>query len=275
VINTLSLPLRAYKKVTDKVRQKYGVWKTAGGYTGTSRVQGIFHAGRYVCKRLWQKLQQHSPIISRRHEFLRTEPVSRVFGFDSGTPIDRYYIEKFLAKNRSSICGHILEVADDTYARRFGSKVKKISILNAVPSPTATIVGDLATGKNIPQNTFNCVLLTQTLHCIYDATAALCNAYASLAPEGTLLLTAPGISQISSFDMERWGDYWRFTNKALELLIEQCCPKAQHTVNIHGNLAVAKGFLDGNVVEDYPEDVLALVDPEFQLLLTAVIYKPL
>lgn len=33
---------------------------------------------------------------------LRTEPISRKFGFDRGCPIDRYYINSFLKQNRVS-----------------------------------------------------------------------------------------------------------------------------------------------------------------------------
>ena len=46
--------------------------------------------------------------------------LSRDFGFDRGTPIDRYYIESFLSTHASDIRGHVLEVADNTYTRRFG-----------------------------------------------------------------------------------------------------------------------------------------------------------
>ena len=35
--------------------------------------------------------------------FLSTEPVSRRFGYDRGTPIDRYYIENFLALTKAKI----------------------------------------------------------------------------------------------------------------------------------------------------------------------------
>lgn len=51
----------------------------------------------------------------------KTRPVSDVFGFDRGTPIDRYYIEKFLGENQNLIKGNVLEIADSTYSKRFAS----------------------------------------------------------------------------------------------------------------------------------------------------------
>ena len=57
----------------------------------------------------------------------RLAPFSRVFGYDRGTPVNRYYIEGFLARNSDDIRGRVLEVGDDTYARRYGGeRVNKI-----------------------------------------------------------------------------------------------------------------------------------------------------
>jgi hypothetical protein len=50
----------------------------------------------------------------------RVTPLSRDFSYDRGLPIDRYYIERFLAANASDIRGHVLEIADNTYTGRFG-----------------------------------------------------------------------------------------------------------------------------------------------------------
>ncbi|HVS85859.1 MAG TPA: polysaccharide deacetylase family protein [Gaiellaceae bacterium] len=41
-----------------------------------------------------------------------TTPTSRLFGFDRGLPIDRWYVERFLGSNAVDIHGRVLEVAD-------------------------------------------------------------------------------------------------------------------------------------------------------------------
>ena len=43
---------------------------------------------------------------------LRTEPISRKFGFDRGCPIDRYYINSLLKQNQSLITGSVLEISE-------------------------------------------------------------------------------------------------------------------------------------------------------------------
>jgi len=55
-------------------------------------------------------------------DFRRTTPFSREFGFDRGTPVDRRYIDGFLARNAADIHGHVLEIKDDPYTRRFGGE---------------------------------------------------------------------------------------------------------------------------------------------------------
>src|ERR687894_427089 len=50
----------------------------------------------------------------------RLTPISREYGYDRGTPIDRFYIENFLEEHSSSIRGRVLEISENTYTRRFG-----------------------------------------------------------------------------------------------------------------------------------------------------------
>ena len=53
----------------------------------------------------------------------RTIPVSRLFGYDRGTPIDRYYIEKFLQVECLSLrnVSRTIEVGERTYSERYMS----------------------------------------------------------------------------------------------------------------------------------------------------------
>ncbi len=57
------------------------------------------------------------------HNLRTLEPVSKVFGFDRGTPIDRVYIEDFIKKNSKYIKGVVCEIAENTYSRKFGFDV--------------------------------------------------------------------------------------------------------------------------------------------------------
>jgi len=103
----------------------------------------------------------------------------------------------------------VSEIAEPRYTHQFGgNRVSRSDVLHAVPgNREATLVGDLVTGQGIPRETYDCMILTQTLPFIYDVRAAIATVFAALKPGGVFLATACGISQISRYDMERWSDY--------------------------------------------------------------------
>jgi hypothetical protein len=206
----------------------------------------------------------------------RLTPVSRVFGLDRGEPIDRYYIARFLQKHSDDIHGCVLEVGDGTYTKRFGrERVTRSEILHVTPgSRRATVIGNLETAEGIPQETFDCVILTQTLPFIYDTKAAVASVYAALRPGSALLATLSGISQISRYDMERWGDYWRFTSLSARRLFEEVFPAANVTIEAHGNVLTAIAFLHGLASHELSGQELDFRDPDYEVSITVRAVKP-
>ena len=207
----------------------------------------------------------------------RTRPVSAVFGVDRGTPIDRYYIEKFLQENSGSIRGRVLEVGDSFYSRRFaGGKVDSFEVLHATPgNKAATIIGDLTDPATLPPNAFDCFICTQTYNFIFELDKAVEGAHYLLKPGGILLSTVAGISQISRYDMDRWGDFWRFTTASAQKLFGPVF-KGGLEIGSFGNVLAATAFLQGVSVEDLPDPTLLdYHDPDYQLLITLVARKGL
>lgn len=195
-------------------------------------------------------------------------PRSRLFGFDRGMPIDRYYIESFLAKHAVSIKGSVLEIAEDTYSRKFGgTNISTMHILNLENSPGTTMIGNLETGAGIPEADFDCMVLTQTLPFIYDYKSALENSFKALRTGGVLLATLPCISQISRHDMDRWGDYWRFTDLSARKVFEDVFGAGNVEISIYGNYYAAICFLSGLAVKDISCSRLAPLDSDYQLII--------
>ena len=98
---------------------------------------------------------------ARWASFRRTKPLSK-WGFERGTPIDRWYIERFLEKHQERVHGRALEVLEDLYASRFGAaEVDVVDIDQG--NPLATIRGDLCRSGTLPAAAFDTILLTQTL----------------------------------------------------------------------------------------------------------------
>jgi SAM-dependent methyltransferase len=201
----------------------------------------------------------------------RLTPIIPDFGFGRGLPIDRYYIEQFLTTHSRDIQGHVLEIKEPLYTHRFGgNRVTKSDVLHVEPgNPHATLVADLTQADHLPADTFDCIILTQTLPFIYDVQAAVNTLHRILKPSGVLLATVPGISQISSEDMERWGQYWCFTTRSMEQLLTTTFFPDQVTVATHGNVLAAITLLHGLVTEELKPEELNYVDPNYQVLITA------
>ena len=146
-------------------------------------------------------------------DLLTNEPISTVFGLDRGTAIDRYYIEKFYKENKDLIHGYVLEVGDDEYSKKYNNQINHNDILHVVDDGRSNIIiGDLTDEATLPKEKYDCFIATQTLNFIFDINKAVRGGYYLLKPGGIFMGTVSGISQISRYDMDRWGDYWRFTS---------------------------------------------------------------
>jgi SAM-dependent methyltransferase len=199
-------------------------------------------------------------------DFKRLTPISQVFGFDRGQPIDRYYIEGFLDRHAADIRGRVVEVFDNDYTRRFGGKrVVRSDVLDINPkNQLATFVADLTNAAEVPSNSFDCFILTQTLQYIYDTHAAVRNVHRLLKPGGVLLATIPGVSRIDRCDT--WC--WAFTKVSARRLFEQSFRAEDIEVTEHGNVLSAVSFLAGVATEELRPAELDHVDPTYALLIT-------
>jgi SAM-dependent methyltransferase len=199
----------------------------------------------------------------------RVRPISPKFGFDRGKPLDRRYIEDFLARNAADIKGRVLEVADSAYTTQFGgTRVTQSDILHAGPSnPRATLVGDLAEGDNFPSQAFDCIVLTQTLHFIFDMRKAVATLHRMLKPGGVLLVTVPGISCIEHD--ANWPPLWTISPTALRRLLEASFGEANITVTAYGNVMAAVAFLHGLAESELRPAELDTHDPEYPVTVAA------
>jgi glycosyltransferase involved in cell wall biosynthesis len=229
---------------------------------------------KYLFKKGFFK--EYTPPEGKVHpgDFERYTPFSYDFGFDRGGAIDRYYIEKFLASESEHIHGRILEIGDNEYTLRFGeTRVKQSDILHIdAENKKATIIGDLSNAPQIADNTFDCLVLTQTLQFIYDFKAALHTCYRILKPGGTLLLTVPGISNI---DRGAWKDYWfwAFTDKSMAHIMKETFPGQQVEIKTYGNVYVASAFLYGMGLPEFNSKYLDYNDSSYQVIISVKAVK--
>lgn len=201
----------------------------------------------------------------------RVRPVSPKFGWDRGLPIDRYYIEKFLSNYSSDIKGQVLEVGDNYYTKKFGDdRVTKSDILHVVKgNPKATIVADLTKADNIYSNSFDCIILTQTLQMIYDVDSALKQLHRILKSDGMLLVTTHGISKICRREgRDDWGEYWHFTSQSILNLFLKYFLAENVKIEVYGNVLSAISFLQGLASHELSKDELDYLDPDYEVIIS-------
>ncbi len=197
----------------------------------------------------------------------RTRPLSDHWGLERGTPVDRYYIERFLEYHASEIRGRVLEVMDDGYTRRYGRQVSRSDVVDIDPTNArATIRADLTAPVEIADASFDCVILTQTLQLIYDVASAVRHTHRILAPGGVLLATVPALSRAAA-DVGTDGDYWRFTVAGCDRLFGDAFGPTVETRGA-GNVLAGIGFLSGMAAEEFPRRRLDDDDPRNPLIVT-------
>lgn len=183
--------------------------------TQLSPVTSLFAAATQAAKRLlperWTRrlrlMANGKPMVGRVDlgDLGRLGPISSHFGEERGTPIDRFYIERFFERHSADIAGHVLEVGDASYSRRFGgTRITGQDVLHVKEgNPHATIVGDLSQPGLLPEAAFDCMIIAQTLMLLYDMHAAAAELKRALKPGGILLLTVPGVTTVDRYGMAR------------------------------------------------------------------------
>src|SRR5262249_3900642 len=158
-------------------------------------------------------------------------PVSQNWGYDRGTPIDRWYIDRFMQQHRDDIRGRVLEVKGDEYVTRFDGGVERVDILDLYDTnPRATFIADLEHADVIPDATFDCFVVTQVVQYCLDMKAAVAQCARLLKPGGVLLLTVPGLNKT-----EDGYELYRFTDTGCRQLVESAFGEGNVELSSHGN----------------------------------------
>ncbi len=204
-------------------------------------------------------------------DFRHFAPFDAYSGGRRGLPVDRHYIEQFLAQWRTDVRGDVLETGNSEYTRLFGGKrVRRSHVLNAVPgNHNATLVGDLTDPQLLEPHSLDCIILTQTLQYVFDLGSALRNCATALRPGGTLLVTVPTMTKMSGPDVVATGEYWRFTSADVERLLTGAFGSDAVTVEAFGNLIAATAFLHGLAAEELETEELERRDPDYEMLIAA------
>jgi peptidoglycan/xylan/chitin deacetylase (PgdA/CDA1 family) len=205
----------------------------------------------------------------------RPDPISRDWGYERGTPIDRYYIESFISAHASDVRGRVLEVQEDDLTRRHGGpRVSSSAVLDLDDRNTrATVIADLRCAREVASDEYDCVILTQTVHVIDDMTAVFRECYRILRPGGVLLATLPCASRVC-LEYGEDGDLWRVTPAGARVLAEAAFPPAGVQCTPYGNVLANVAFLQGLACSELTDEEFDAFDPFYPALVGVRAQKP-
>jgi len=202
--------------------------------------------------------------------------ISNDFGFKRGTPIDRYYINDFLKKSSDIFIGDALEFGDTNYLDRFDDKLQNKFIFNYSENHYTSnrmFFGDISKPDSLPFGTFDTIICINVLNFIFDISSALNGLHKMLKVDGRIILTVAGVaSHISRYDMERWGDYWRFTDLSIEAAVTKSGFEIDK-LTAYGNPYACSAQINGLSLEDLVEDKIMTKHKDYQLLIALVLRK--
>ena len=112
-------------------------------------------------------------------------------------------------------------------------------------NPAATIVGDLIHAPQIADGIFDCIVLTQTLHLIYDVGRAVATLHRILRPGGVVLATVARHQPALPRRVEPTPGRGRSARGSRAGSSPPVSASATSTVEAHGNSLAAAAFLHG------------------------------
>jgi SAM-dependent methyltransferase len=94
----------------------------------------------------------------------------------------------------------VLDVQEADNARRIGGdRIARVDVVDVDGrNANATVTADLRCAPNIAPASYDCIVLTQTLHLIDDMRAVVSECARLLRPGGVLLVTMPCASRVAN-----------------------------------------------------------------------------
>ena len=124
----------------------------------------------------------------------------------------------FLRHSRRRARGPGERLHDEVW--RIARRNHRLSSTWTSPTRAPRILADLRCAPHIPTDSFDCIILTQTLHVIDDVDAVLNECRRLLKPDGVMLATLPCASRVC-LEYGADGDLWRMTPAGGRALFEK------------------------------------------------------
>ena len=201
----------------------------------------------------------------------RTTPFSGHYGFDRGTPIDRYYVAQFMEANRAGISGDVLEIQSAAYTQVYGHDVRTSRTVDVDPSHGTDFVCDLAHSEGtLAAEAYDCFLMPNTLNHLRDLQSCLRQALRVVRPGGTILATVATLVPLTP----DFNEYWRITPAAWHMITADVWSGCEVAISTFGNVLAASAAMLGLAAEELSPEELDTHDPRYPVLIAIRCRKP-
>ncbi|MBW4635650.1 MAG: class I SAM-dependent methyltransferase [Iphinoe sp. HA4291-MV1] len=169
----------------------------------------------------------------------RRFPICPLFGFTRGTPIDRYYLDKFIGEIREQVAGNVLEVGGVLRNREVYQfyNATEYQTLDIFASSGVTLVGDVHDPETIRPESLDAVVIFNVLEHCHNPWVVVKNIYSWLKVGGQCFCMVPSAQKLHDVP----GDYWRPLPDGMKQLFQDF---SQQKLHVYGNpLTVVASFM--------------------------------
>ena len=213
---------------------------------------------------------QRGKRLPRWGNLRNTHPFSDYFGFDRGTPVDRYYVHRFYHQNCAWVTGDVLEIQGTGYTRRYGHDLRRAESLDIDPAVNPTFLCDLARAETVlPADSYDCFLLPNSFQHVRDLEPAMRQALRIVRPGGAILATVPAFVPLISDGPQ----YWMMSAEGWGQLAARVWDGAEVEVCAYGNCLAAIAAMLGLAMEELSEAELQHQDDRYPVMVTILCRK--
>ncbi|MEA5625683.1 class I SAM-dependent methyltransferase [Nostoc sp. UHCC 0251] len=200
--------------------------------------------------------------------FNRKNPICHACGFTRGTPIDRYYLSKFVEEIKDQVVGNVLEIGSVPKDREFYNFSDRpgYRVLNLEASPGVDIVGDAHDQSLIEPESYDSIIIFNVLEHCYAPWQVAQNIHSWLKVGGKCFCLVPNAQRLH----DRPADYWRPLPDGLSLLFKNF---ARHKLYVYGNTKSVVAIFHGITVEEITKEDLDAFHPDYPVISCIVAEK--
>ena len=202
-------------------------------------------------------------------DFKRFSPFCPNYGYSRGTPIDRYYLGRFVSKVKDEVVGDILEIGGrKENEKEYGfAHAASYTVMELDNQPGADLIGDAHELTACEAESRDSILLFNVLEHCERPSQVLRNAFEWLRPGGKIFCAVPNAQRVHHDPK----DYWRIYPDAFEAMLSGY---SGLRVTTYGNLLSCHAALSGIAAEELDAEDLDFHDGRYPVITCAVAEKP-